>query len=451
MLVVDDEDNIRHMLSVLLRQHGYEVDTAANGKEALEALAKKNYNAVMTDIRMPVMDGMQLLREMKARRIPAAPIVLSAHGAMQDVVEAIRLGAVEYLLKPFDIETILLTLKKAWDGDRLRRENAELRTELKKSWSLENIIARSAQMTEILRLVRKVAAYPSTVLILGESGVGKEQIARALHNLSPRKGKELFAINCAAIPETLLESELFGHVRGAFTDAHKDRKGLFEAATGSTLFLDEIGELPQPMQVKLLRVLQEGEIRPVGGTGNIPVDVRIVAATSRDLRKEVEQGRFRQDLFYRLNVLVLQIPPLRERPEDIPLLAEHFLKRLNARLGANVQGIHRDAMKRMMEYNWPGNVRELENTIERAILLSDGEQIMPADMPSLGMASVQTVTQLLGNEDLSIKKAARILEIELIRKALKRTNGNRTRAAELLELSHRALLYKIREYGLDQE
>jgi two-component system response regulator AtoC len=367
-------------------------------------------------------------------------------------IEAIKLGAYDYISKPFKPDEIILTLKKAEERERLRKENEFLRKEVKKEYSFENIISKNKMMQRIFEVIKKVAQYKSTILITGESGTGKELVARALHYSSDRAQKPFIPVNCGAIPENLLESELFGHAKGAFTDAIRTKKGLFEEADEGTLFLDEIGELPGQLQVKLLRVLQDGEIRRVGESKSIKINVRIVAATVKDLTKEVNEGRFRDDLFYRLNVLPIHIPPLRERKEDISLLTSHFIKKHSQAMNKNVVGIDSKALEALMNYKWYGNVRELENSIERAIVLADRENIELENLPA-EIQNFQDEIQLepLSEEEYSIKKASRFLEMTLIKKGLKKTKGNHTHAAKLLEISHRALLYKIKEYGIVED
>jgi len=349
--------------------------------------------------------------------------------------------------KPFKPDEIVLVLKKAEEREVLRRENRALREEIRKENRFEDILAKSGKMQDIFRTISKVADYKTTVLVTGESGVGKELVARAIHNRSERAGS-FIAVNCGAIPENLLESELFGHKKGAFTDAVQDRRGLFEEASGGTLFLDEIGELPLGLQVKLLRVLEDEKIRRLGEVRDVQVDVRIIAATHRDLMTETKAGRFREDLFYRLNVLPIHVPPLRDRREDIPLLIEHFVHRNNSRLGTEVRGLDSEARRLMYEYGWPGNVRELENTIERAMVLAEGQTVIAADLPERIREARDPVQMQLATGELSVKKTTRIIEEILIRRALQKTKGNRTRAAELLEISHRALLYKIKDYQI---
>jgi two-component system response regulator AtoC len=452
VLIVDDEENFRHMLSVILKKEGYDVEAASNGEEALQKVTLSPYDQVLCDIRMPKMDGLDFLNEAKKAGVDATIIMMSAYGTVDIAIEAIKLGAYDYISKPFKPDEVILTLKKAEERERLRRENELLRKEVKKEYSFENIISKNKQMQKIFEVITKVAQYKSTILITGESGTGKELVARALHYNTDRAQNPFVAVNCGAIPENLLESELFGHAKGAFTDAIRTKKGLFEEADGGTLFLDEIGELPPQLQVKLLRVLQEGEIRRIGESKPIQVDVRIVAATVKDLVKEVNEGRFRDDLFYRINVLPIHIPPLRERNEDVPLLTAHFIRKYSQAMSKNVVGIDSRALEALMNYKWYGNVRELENTIERAIVLADRENIEIENLP-LEIQNFQEEIPLepLAEEEYSIKKSSRFLEMNLIKKALKKTKGNHTHAAKLLEISHRALLYKIKEYGIIED
>ena len=447
VLVVDDEENLRLVLRTLLRRHGYEVETAASGEEALGLVDSFGPDYVLTDVRMPKMGGLDLLATLRAKNHDATVIVMSAYGNVDLALEAMKAGAYDYVQKPFKPDEIVLVLKKAEEREVLRRENRALREEIRKENRFEDILAKSGKMQDIFRTIAKVADYKTTVLITGESGVGKELVAHAIHNRSGRSGA-FIAVNCGAIPENLLESELFGHKKGAFTDAVQDRRGLFEEATGGSLFLDEIGELPLGLQVKLLRVLEDEKIRRLGETRDLQVDVRIIAATHRDLMGETKAGRFREDLFYRLNVLPIHVPPLRERREDIPLLIEHFVHRNNSRLGTDVRGLDSEARRLLYEYGWPGNVRELENTIERAMVLAEGQTVIAADLPERIREARDPVQMQLATGELSVKKTTRIIEEILIRRALQKTKGNRTRAAELLEISHRALLYKIKDYQI---
>jgi two-component system response regulator AtoC len=453
VLIADDEESMRHLLSVILHDHGYEVRAVSNGEEALQELAARDYDLVLSDLRMPRMDGMALLAEVQRSRPDLTFIVMSAYGSHDTAIEAMKAGAYDYVSKPFKPDEVVLVLKKAEERERLARENRRLRSELASEYRFEAIVGGEGgegRMADVLRQVRKVAPIKTTVLLTGESGTGKELVARAIHELSPRASLPFVAVNCGAIPPELMESELFGHVKGAFTDAARNKKGLAAEADGGTLFLDEIGELPQNLQVKLLRFLQEEEIRRVGDTRSERVDVRVVAATGRDLGREVAEGRFREDLFYRLNVVGIGLPPLRERSEDIPALAAHFVaKYARLRQGPPVKGVTPDAMELMRAYRWPGNVRELEHAIERAMVLCDGPDIGEDDLPDhcRGAAPRPPAVEL-PSDMLSIKRATRAVEEQLIRRALEQTRGNRTRAAEILELSYRALLYKIKEYGI---
>jgi len=451
ILIIDDEENFRHMLSVILKKEKYEVETAANGEEGLQKLTSSTFDQILCDIRMPGMDGLDFLREVQKLGNGSSIIMMSAYGTIDTAIEAMKLGAYDYISKPFKPDEIILTLRKAEERERLRRENEQLRKEVKKEYSFEKIVSKNEKMQKIFEVIKKVAHYKSTILITGESGTGKELVARALHYNSDRAQNPFIPVNCGAIPENLLESELFGHTKGAFTDAIRTKKGLFEEADVGTLFLDEIGELPQQLQVKLLRVLQDGEIRRVGDSKSIQIDVRIVAATVKDLVKEVNEGHFREDLYYRLNVLPIHIPPLRDRKEDIPILVTHFISAYSDSLNKQVGGIVPDALEALMNYPWYGNVRELENTIERAIVLADKENIELENLPN-EVQNFQEKAPLppLAEEEYSIKKASKALEMNLIQRALQKTRGNHTHAARLLEISHRALLYKIKEYGIKE-
>jgi len=448
VLVVDDEENLRLVLRTLLRRHGYEVETAESGEDALGMVDSFGPDVVLTDVRMPKMGGLDLLTTLKAKGNEATVIVMSAYGNMDLALEAMKAGAYDYVQKPFKPDEVVLALRKAEERELLRRENRALRDEIRKEHRYDDILAKSQKMLDIFRTISKIAEYKTTVLVAGESGVGKELVARAIHHRSTRRGGSFVAVNCGAIPENLLESELFGHKKGAFTDAVQDRRGLFEEADGGSLFLDEIGELPLALQVKLLRVLEEEKIRRVGDVRDIKIDVRIITATHRDLLAETKAGRFREDLFYRLNVLPILVPPLRDRREDIPLLIDHFVARNNVRLGTSIRGLDTESRRLLFEYPWPGNVRELENTIERAMVLAEGDQIVAQDLPDRLREARDPVQMQLASGELSVKKTMRIVEEILIRRALQRTKGNRTRAAEVLEISHRALLYKIKDYQI---
>jgi two-component system response regulator AtoC len=449
VLVVDDEENLRLVVRSFLKRDGYEVEVAASGEEALALVERFGPDVVLTDVRMPKMGGLDLLATLKAKGHDATVIVMSAYGNVDLAIEAMKAGAYDYIQKPFKAEEVLLTLRKAEERESLRRENRALRHEIRKENLFEDLLAKSPPMQAVFKTIAKIADYKTTALITGESGVGKELVARAIHRRSSRSGGPFVAVNCGAIPENLLESELFGYKRGAFTDASADRAGLFEQADHGTLLLDEIGELPTSLQVKLLRVLQEECIRRLGDTREVKIDVRILAATHRDIAAEVKAGRFREDLYYRINVLPIHIPPLRERREDIPLLVDHFIARNNVRFGIAIRGLEPDARRLLLEYAWPGNVRELENTIERAMVLAEKETLAVDDMPERVREARDPIQMHLTSGELSIKKTSRVIEEILIRRALQKTKGNRTRAAEVLEISHRALLYKIKDYQID--
>lgn len=456
LLIVDDEESMRHVLLLLLQEQGFSVRAVASGEEALQELEARPYDVVLTDVRMPRMSGIELVRRGRAIAPETLFLVMSAYGSEQLAIEALQAGAFDYVSKPFKPDEIVIKLRMAEERERYRRQIERLKAELNDEKGLDAIIGDSAAMQQLARQIRKIAPVKTTVLVTGESGTGKELVARALHELSPRSAQPFVGVNCGAIPEALMESELFGHVKGAFTDAGKNRKGLFAEADGGTLFLDEIAELSPPMQVKLLRVLQEEEIRPVGESRSQKIDVRVVAATMKDLRKAVAEGAFREDLYYRLNVVNLELPPLRARTDDIPPLVAHFVRKYNARLRRDppVRSVSADALALLRAYPWPGNVRELENAIERAMVLADGEvlgadafdRLAPGDARAVMSASGKAI--LLDESELSIKQATRRIEEELIRRALEHTGGNRTRAAQLLEISHRALLYKLKEFGI---
>jgi two-component system response regulator AtoC len=449
ILVVDDEESMRHMLSLILKREGYAVLTAGGGEEALALVEGKLFDFILLDVVMPGMDGLALLKTLKDRKVDATVIMMSAHGNLETAVEAMKTGAYDYISKPFRPDEILLTLRKAEERENLRKENVRLRQEVSRDHSFGNIVGKSARMLQLFETIKKISDYKASVLILGESGTGKEMVARALHYNSSRASGPFVAVNCGAIPETLLESELFGHDRGAFTDAKKEKRGSFEMAHQGTLFLDEVGETPPSAQVKLLRALQEGEVKRLGSEQPIFVDVRIIAATVKDLARAAAEGRFREDLFYRLNVLPLHLPPLRDRKEDIPLLVDHFIQKYNLLHRLNLRGVSEASLARLLEYPWPGNVRELENAVERSMILTLGEKIEPDSLPSEVLGERAPWKKEIWGEDLSIKKASRVMEEELIRRALKKTKGNRTQAARLLEISHPALLSKIKEFGIN--
>ncbi len=454
ILIVDDDEALRESLQLILAAEGYQVLCADCGESALRVIEESPVDVVLCDLRMPGIDGFDLMPQI-ARQLPEVPIILmSAHGTQDLAIEAIQRGAYDYLAKPFQPAEIRLTLLKAHEREALRRKNQLLERDMTRTLGDRAIVAASDGMIELLELLERTAAFKSTVLVTGESGTGKEVIARAVHAQSPRRNAPFVAVNCGAIPENLLESELFGHVKGAFTGASRAHRGLFAEADQGTLFLDEIAELPTALQVKLLRAIQEEEIRPVGDSKSQSIDVRVIAATARNLEEEIAASRFREDLFYRLNVVRLEVPPLRERSQDIPLLVDHFLSRFCHDLGKNVLSVSDEALDLLVRYPWPGNVRELENMIERAMILTDGETIEAAALPPAIRRSRSDPDLPIGedpsesHQDFCLKRARQAFEADLIRKALARTGGNRTHAAKLLEISHRALLYKIKDYGI---
>jgi len=447
ILIVDDDHALRESLEMVLASEGYAVITARGGEEALELLLANPVDLVLCDLRMPGLDGFDLLPQI-ARQLPGVPIVImSAYGTEDLAVEAMQRGAYDYLSKPFQPSEVLLTLRKARERERLRKANERLQREVQRAVGDRPIVAASKPMIELLELLERTAAFKTTCVLFGESGTGKEVLARAIHAQSPRRNEPFVAVNCGAIPDALLESELFGHAKGAFTGAARARRGLFLEANRGTLFLDEIGEVPLALQVKLLRVLQEEEVRPVGEEKAQKVDVRVIAATARDLVAEVKAGRFREDLFYRLDVMRLEVPALRDRREDISLLADHFLAHFRDTLGKSVRGISDEALERLLRYAWPGNVRELENVIERAVILADGDRITPSELPE-SVREPSNAAEPGAPQDFALRRARRAFETDWIRRALAAAGGNRTHAARMLEISHRALLYKIKEYGI---
>jgi len=452
LLVIDDEENMRHMLSKVLGKTGYNVETAANGHEGLKMIRDTDYDFVLCDIKMTNMSGMDFLKAARDKIRTTTVIMMSAYGTIDTAIEAMKLGAYDYISKPFKTDEVYLTLKKAEERESLRQENRQLKERIKKiedNYHFGNLVAKSEAMQSMFQIAAKAAQYKTTVLILGDSGTGKELIARAIHFEGERSNMPLVPVNCGGIPETLLESELFGYKRGAFTGADKNKKGMFQEADGGTIFLDEIGELPLALQVKLLRVLQENEVRMIGDSKSIKIDVRVIAATAKNLEEEVKKGAFREDLFYRLNVLSIKIPPLRDRAEDIPLLCDHFIERFNSRLNKKIEGIAPAAMSHLLGYAWPGNVRELENMIERALVLAEDALLLPDHFPpELGRPIDGDQMDVLFDGH-SLKAAQKLMEQRLITKALKKTGGNRTQAARLLEISHPSLLSKIKTYHID--
>lgn len=451
ILVVDDEAHMRHMLAALLTRNGYAVTCAAEGSAALEAMARRDFDYILSDVRMPGMGGLELLDHIAENGSAATVIVMSAYGTADLAIEAMQKGAYDYISKPFRLEEVLLVLRKAQERERLRQENRRLREKLQaldSDSAFAGMVGVSGAMRAVFQMAARVARFEATVLITGESGTGKELVARGIHSLGRGEEAPFVAVNCGGVPADLLESEFFGYVKGAFTGADRDKKGLFESADGGTLFLDEIGEMPMELQVKLLRVLQEGEVRRLGAVRPRRVQVRVLAATNRDMAELLRLGRFREDLFYRLNVFSIHIPPLRERPEDILPLSVHFVGHLGRSMERKDMFLSPAAQSRLMAYNWPGNVRELKSALERAIILADGHAILPEHLPAqLGAQNRERrVEDVLGT--FSLKEAKRAVEKRLIGRALDACGGNKSRAAELLDLSYPALLSKIKLYGL---
>ena len=457
VLLVDDELNVRKALTTALRKVGYETREASGGSEALALLAEFQPEVMLLDLRMPELDGMETLRrlrEMKLREEERPSVVMmTAYGSAKDVMEAIKLGAFDYVQKPFDLARVKEVVAQALRQRESDRANRMLREQAaEETWESPGLVGLSPAMQEVYKMVGRVSMTKATVLIQGESGTGKELIAKAIHNNSPRAASPMITVNCGAIPENLLESELFGYERGAFTGAAGRKPGLVELADGGTLFLDEIGELPPSLQVKLLRVLQERTFVRVGGVESISVDVRIIAATNRDLQERIRQGLFREDLYYRLNVVPIYMPPLRERREDIPLLAAHFVAKFGRELGKEPCHLSPAAMEVLRSYHWPGNVRQLENTIERALVIAGGSAILPEHVEAYLQESEQTeasgIGQLLQWEDRTMRELVQEVEREAIARALQKEKGNRLQTAKRLGISRRALLYKLEMYGL---
>ncbi len=446
ILIVDDEPSIRMVLRAHLNRSGYEVTAAENGAEAISLLRNEDYHLVVSDLKMPIVGGMEVLAHCQGT-YPGLPVILiTAHGTVDSAVEAIKKGAQDYVTKPFDSYELMPIIEKA-----LRTEEKGRAVLHEDAAGRYKIIGQTLHMKKIYAMIEKVARSPTTVLISGESGTGKELVARALHDHSDRSGAPFIQVNCGAIPESLFESELFGHEKGAFTGAVASKPGKFELADGGTLFLDEIGELPKDMQVKLLRILQDGQFERVGGVRSHTVDVRLVAATNRILETEVQEGRFREDLFYRLNVIPIKIPPLRDRSDDIPLLVDHFLTKFNQRLNTDVEGLTPDALAAILSHRWPGNIRELENLIERSVLLSEGNILTLNDLPGLTPIHLETV-DVPNADEMGLKEYVRVytskLERARIQRVLEEEDCNVTRASKKLGISRKSLQMKMKDYGL---
>ena len=451
VLIVDDEESMRDFLSIMLHREGYHVDTAVDGAQAVVHLRDHSYDLVISDIKMPRMTGLELLAHIKDRTPETVVLMVTAFSSTDEAVEAMKQGAYDYITKPFKNEEIRLIVKNALERRDLRRENLALKEALGQRFSFEGLIGKSKVMQDVFSMIRKVASSPVKILVTGESGTGKELVARAIHYNSDRRDGPFVPINCGAIPENLLESELFGHEKGAFTGAIRQKPGLFETAAGGTIFLDEIGELPAMMQVKLLRVLQENEFRRVGGTKDIKTDVRVLAATNRHLEEAVAAGHFREDLYYRCNVIRIDLPPLRQRREDIPVMVDFFWERFAGQKGVKVT---EDAMRRLIDYSWPGNVRELENVIERATVLGHDNKItLDCLPPNLVTGMSGSVTPLTDIPDSGMDLDAYLGEIEkeILIKALARTDGVRKSAAGLLGITFRSIRYRLAKYDLGDD
>lgn len=446
ILIVEDEKSMREVLKILLEGEGHEVTTASDGLEGISSIEKDIFDLIVTDMKMPKADGFEVLKRIKEISPDTIVIMITAFGNTETAIEAMKMGAYDYITKPFNIEEIRLIVRKAIEKKKEGEELSLLRQKVETTYALENIIGQSPRMQDLFKLIPRIAQSNSNVLITGESGSGKELVAAALHNLSHRKEKNFVTINCAAFPEGLLESELFGHMKGAFTGAMYNKQGLFEIADGGSVLLDEIGEMPHNLQAKLLRVLENGVFRRIGGTTDIKVDVRVISATNKDLKDEIAAGRFREDLFYRLNVVPVNVPPLRERKEDIPLLIDHFLRKTSD----NPKKIIPEAVKLLIDYPWKGNVRELENVIERTALLTDKKEITPEDLPSEingfrgDIKSIPDLTE----EGIDIDQIIGDIEKKYLFKALEKTGGVKTEAAKLLNLSFRSFRHRLHKYGI---
>ena len=443
ILIVEDEEKLRRIIELHLASEGYEVFKAASAEEALPRMDRADL--ILSDLRLPGMDGLAMLELIRRQNLHAPVIIMTAYGTVENAVEAMKSGAADFLLKPFSLDHLSAVVRKAMEVRHLRDENRKLREELGRRYTFDNIVGRSSPMQEIFATVMRVAPTRATVLLAGESGVGKDLIARAIHFHSPRRDRPLVKINCTALPENLMESELFGYEKGAFTGANVSKPGKFEQADTGTVFLDEIGDVPPSVQVKLLRVLQEREFERLGSNKTRHIDVRVIAATNQDLRAALEQGTFREDLYYRLNVVPIEIPPLRERKQDIPFLAEHFVEKLAADTGSRVESITQAAIERLMTYHWPGNVRELENVIERSLVMCTGSKLDAEDI-KMDVPRARSVSgELSLPEGMSLDQ----YEQELIRQALKKADGNKSQAARLLGLSRNALRYRLTQMGIE--
>ncbi len=453
ILVADDEKSMREFLDIMLKKEGYKVTLASNGEEVMKLIEKDIFDLALVDIRMPRQDGISVLKRIKTVSPETIVIVITAYASADTAIKAMKEGAYDYITKPFKIDEIKLIIQNALEKKHLQKENLLLKQVVRDRYHFENIIGQSSKMLELYDLLEKVAPTKTNILITGESGTGKELVAKAIHYNSPRKDKPFVTLNCGAIPESLIESELFGHMKGAFTDAITTKKGLFEVADEGTIFLDEISELPLMMQVKLLRVLQDREFKRVGGTEDIRVDVRIISATNKDVEEAVREKQFREDLFYRLNVIQIKIPSLRERKEDIPSLASHFLKRYSEELGKQISQISPEALRILVQYDYPGNVRELQNIIERAVALETSPELTAHNLSSYVEEQLPLKKRPLDleipNEGIDLEKIVEDIERTLLLKALDRTKGIKKKAAELLHINFRSMRYRLEKYGLN--
>jgi DNA-binding NtrC family response regulator len=451
ILIVEDKESMAQMLKETMEAEGYHPLIARDGMEGIRRIRESKINVVLTDLKLPKKDGMEVLKAAKEENPLLPVIMMTAFGTVDVAVKAIKEGAFDFITKPFDTDHLLHLIRKAVENQRLITENILLKEEFSSFIGMPEIIGKSEEIRKVAKKIQKVAPAKTTVFLLGESGTGKELFARAIHCLSPRKDYPFVPINCAAIPKELLESELFGHERGAFTGAEARKLGKFDLADKGTIFLDEIGEMDLSLQAKIMRVIQEGEIERVGGLKTIPVDVRVITATNKDIERAVSEGAFREDLYYRLSVFPLKIPSLRERAEDIPLLVNFFLRKYCAEMKTPLKDISKEVLDMLIHHPWKGNVRELENTLERAVILSEGTTITPEHI-SLSPISMKTAMEMLpmnGTLEAAAKEALRLAETQRIRKALQETKGNKTRAAELLDVSYKTLLTKIKEYAIE--
>lgn len=446
ILIADDESSIRESLTIVLEDEGYDCTTVQDGEEAVSAIEENSFDIVITDLKMPKTDGLGVLEYTLQHSSDTLTIIITAHGTIETAIQALRKGAADYILKPLDFDEVLIRIENLLEHKNVVQENKYLREQIDQEYNFNHIIGESEAMEEVYKMVERVGNATSNVLITGDSGTGKELVARAIHFHGNRSEQPFLAINCGAIPDDLVESELFGHKKGAFTGADADKDGIFVAADGGTVFLDEVAEIPLNLQVNLLRVLQQREVKPVGSNKTISFDTRIIAATNKDLESEVEKGNFRDDLYYRLNVVEIPLPPLQQRREDIPLLAHHFLQKYNKELKRNLKGISSEAMSAMMAYQWKGQVRELENVIERSVLLSDNEYLMLEDLPG-------AIREVSGSEDINmdnekLEEAVQGFEKHHIQSMLKRTDGNKSEAARLLGIDPSTLYRKMERLGL---